>query len=130
MVFVVAAGALALLASEVGVRALSGAAGGLLLVEAAFWSVLVELVLEAVFWLLVELTGALALSDCVPDGLLVVAAGALAVVDEALWSVLLAEAPIDPDAAPELAWLLVQESEIILTELTCREPSLARVPCT
>lgn len=26
------------------------------------------------------------------------------------------------------AWLLVQESEIMLTELTCTEPSLARVP--
>jgi hypothetical protein len=136
VVFVVAAGAFALLVSEVGVRALPGAAGGLLLVlEAAFWSVLVELVLEAAFWSVVELlefTGALALSGCALDGLLVVAAAALLLplVDEALWSVLLAEAPIDPDAAPELAWLLVQESEIILTELTWREPSLARVPCT
>ena len=31
-------------------------------------------------------------------------------------------------AAPVLAWLLVQESEIILTELTWMEPSLARDP--
>jgi hypothetical protein len=36
-----------------------------------------------------------------------------------------------PAAAPALAaWLLVQESEIMLTELTCNEPSLARVPWT
>jgi hypothetical protein len=34
-----------------------------------------------------------------------------------------------PAAAPDpAAWLLVQESEIMLTELTCNEPSLARVP--
>src|SRR5262249_14813939 len=37
-----------------------------------------------------------------------------------------------PSAAPVLAWLLVQESEIMLTELTWMEPSLARDPwiCT
>jgi hypothetical protein len=41
-------------------------------------------------------TGALALSACAPDGLLlVVAAAALPVLVE--------EAPIEPDAAPELA---------------------------
>jgi hypothetical protein len=34
-----------------------------------------------------------------------------------------------PAAAPApAAWLLVQESEIMFTELTCNEPSLARVP--
>jgi hypothetical protein len=34
-----------------------------------------------------------------------------------------------PAAAPvPAAWLLVQESEIMFTELTCKEPSLARVP--
>ena len=54
MVFVVAAGAFALLVSEVGVWALPGAAGGLLLVlDAAFWSAVVLdvvlLVLEAEF---------------------------------------------------------------------------------
>jgi len=36
-----------------------------------------------------------------------------------------------PAAAPApAAWLFVQESEIILTELTCSEPSLERVPWT
>ena len=36
-----------------------------------------------------------------------------------------------PAAAPApAAWLLVQESEIILTELTCNGPSLERVPWT
>jgi pheromone shutdown protein TraB len=56
--------------------------------------VVVLLVLEAEFWSVVELevggfTGALALSDCAPAGLLVVAAGWLAVLLEeaAFWSV-------------------------------------------
>jgi hypothetical protein len=61
-------------------------------------------------------------------GLVVVAAE----VEEALWSavVLVAAAPIVPVAPVLEAWLLVQESEIMFTELTCREPSLARVPWT
>jgi hypothetical protein len=51
-------------------------------------------------------------------------------LEDALWSVLLAEAPVEPDAAPVLAWLLVHESETMFTDVTWREPSLARVPCT
>lgn len=45
-------------------------------------------------------------------------------------------APVTAPAAPEtllsvlLAWLLEQESEIMLIELTCKEPSLERVPWT
>jgi glutamine amidotransferase-like uncharacterized protein len=63
-------------------------------------------------------TGALALSEDAPAGLFVVAAGALALAAGAA-----AAAPIFA------AWLLVQESEIILIELTCKEPSFARDPC-
>ena len=140
---------------------------------AAFWSagaaVVAGAALAAVaFWSVVlgvcagGFTGALALSEEAPAGLLVVAAGALAfavsvvgvwllpvaagglllaVLEEAaLWSgavVVAGAAALEaaasdaaaPVAAPELAaWLLVQESEIILTELTCNEPSLERVP--
>jgi hypothetical protein len=106
-VLVVAAGAFALFGSVAGAWALLGA-GVLLLAEvegdAALWSVeLVAAGAEAV------------------DAL---EAGAAAL--EADWSA--AEVPA---AAPApAAWLLVQESEIILTELTCNEPSLPRVPCT
>lgn len=99
-------------------------------------------------------TGALALSGCVPPGLLVVAAAALALLvsvvgvlalpavagellleADALWSVeelaagaAAALADISDEEPELLAWLLVQESEIILTELTCSEPSLDRDP--
>ena len=40
------------------------------------------------------------------------------------------EAADESDGAAPEAWLLVQESEIMLTELTCSEPSLLRVPWT
>jgi hypothetical protein len=78
VVLVVACGALALLVSVVGDCALPGAAGVVLLAE---------------------------------DALLL---GAVVLVAAAFWSVLL----------PAEAWLLVQESEIIFTELTCNDPSL------
>lgn len=102
----VAAGAFALLVSVVGVWLLPDAAGVLLLAvvegEAALWSV--------------ELVAAGA------EALDVLEAGAAALEAEASAAEL-------PAAAPEpAAWLLVQESEIMLTELTCNEPSLARVP--
>jgi hypothetical protein len=65
-------------------------------------------------------TGALALSEDAPAGLFVVAAGAFAFTSAAGAAV----------AAPIFAaWLLVHESEIILIELTCSEPSFARDPC-
>jgi hypothetical protein len=136
------------------------AAGWLLVLEEAeLWSVEVELGVDAggftgafalsgcapacvvlvvaagAFALLVSVVGALLLPGVTGVLLLFV----VLVVEDALWSVLLAVAPIDPelevapmDPAPELpeAWLLVHESEIMFTELTCREPSLARVPCT
>jgi hypothetical protein len=120
------------------------------LVVVAAGALLVLLDAEAAFWSVDEVavpcaggfTGALALSPW-PGAwvVLVVAAGAFALVvslvgccalpgaagvvlpelaADALWSVLL----------PAEAWLLVQESEIIFTELTCSEPSLARVPET
>jgi len=103
-----AAGALAFVVSVVGACALPAGAGVLLLVEveaeAALWSV--------------------ELAEAGDDALDVVEAGADAL--EADWSA--AEVPA---AAPDPeAWLFVQESEIMLTELTCSEPSLARVPCT
>jgi len=102
-VLVVAAGAFALLASVVGVWLLPAAVGVLLLAvvegEAALWS----------------------LADAGAEALDVVEAGAAAFDAEAS----AAEAPA---AAPAAAWLLVQESEIMLTELTCNEPSLERVP--
>jgi hypothetical protein len=106
VVLVVAAGALALLVSVVGVWALPGAAGVVLLVaveeEAALWS----------------------LAEAGAEAVDVLEAGAAALAAD--WSA--AEVPA---AAPVLAaWLLVQESEIILTELTCSEPSLLRVPWT
>jgi hypothetical protein len=106
-VLVVAAGAFALFGSVAGAWALLGA-GVLLLAEvegdAALWSV--------------ELVAAGA------EAVDAFEAGAAAL--EADWSA--AEVPA---AAPApAAWLLVQESEIILTELTCNEPSLPRVPCT
>jgi hypothetical protein len=100
---VVAAGAFALVVSFVGCCALPGAAGVLLpdvlLVEAALWSVL----LGAVVLLAVAFWSVL-----------------LVLLAAAFWSVLLL--PVAP------AWLLVHESEIMLTELTWTEPSLARVP--
>jgi len=132
------------------------AAGALLVLlveaEAAFWSVAEVAVPEAGGF-----TGALALSAwfgaCV---VLVVACGALALLgsvvgdcalpgaagvvllallEDALWSVLLGAVALVAEALwsvllPAEAWLLVQESEIIFTELTCSEPSLARVPET
>jgi hypothetical protein len=106
VVLVVAAGALALLVSVAGAWALPGAAGVVLLAEVEG---------DAALWSLVE-AGAEAVD--VPE------AGAAAL--EADWSA--AEVPA---AAPApAAWLLVQESEIMLTELTCSEPSLLRVPWT
>ena len=53
--------------------------------------------------------------------------GVVVLVAEALWSVLLAVDPLVP-IAPLEAWLLVQESEIMFTELTWIDPSLARDP--
>jgi hypothetical protein len=139
---VVAAGAFALFGSE-------------LADAVAVWSAGVLGVLGVVAG---GFTGALALSVCAPAALAVVAAGAFAfgLLAEALWSAvallpvaggftgalaLSAEAlagllvvaaaafalASDAGAAAE-AWLLVQESEIMLTELTCREPSLPRDP--
>jgi hypothetical protein len=143
------------------VLALLGAvvvAGAVLLEAAAFWSVLLGVCAGG-------FTGALALSEDAPAGLVVVAAGAFALFVSvvgvwllpeatgglllaALWSaelvvaaelagaaelVAAAEEPADEsDGAALEAWLLVQESEIIFTELTCTEPSLARDPwiCT
>jgi hypothetical protein len=64
-----------------GVVALAGGFCAVLVLEAAaFWSAVVLLVLEAEFWSVVlleagGLTGALALFDCAPAGLFVVAAG-------------------------------------------------------
>ena len=116
--------------------------GAVLLVAAAFWSVLLGVlgVCAGGF------TGALALSLAEPAGLLVVAAGAFALFASvvgvwllpgvtgglllaALWSaaelaaavVLVAaadEAAEESDGAALDAWLLVQESEIMFTELT------------
>jgi len=116
-------------------------AGAVLLEAAAFWSVLLGVlgVCAGGF------TGALALSEDAPAGLVVVAAGAFALfasvvgvwpVPEAagglllaaLWSAELAgaaelaaapeEAADESDGAALDAWLLVQESEIMFTELT------------
>ena len=126
--------------------------GVVLLLEAAeLWSVVLGVCAGG-------FTGELALSLDAPAGFDVVAAGALALFVSVvgvwllpvvtgvlllavlLWSgeVLDAAAPVVAPAAapvaapPMLAWLLVQESEIIFTELTCTDPSLARVPwiCT
>lgn len=100
---VVAAGAFALFASVVGACALPAGTGVLLLADVEG---------EAALWSLAD-AGAEALE-----------AGAAALDAEA-------SAAEVPAAAPALAaWLLVQESEIMLTELTCKEPSLARVPWT
>jgi hypothetical protein len=132
------AGALALSAcAPVGLVVV---AAGALLVEAALWSVVLAVPWAGGF------TGALALSPCAGAWVVfVVAAGAFALVvslvgalllpgaagvvllvEEALWSAVVLAAP-----APEVeAWLWVQESEIMFTELTCSEPSLPRDPCT
>jgi hypothetical protein len=109
-----------------------------LLLAAAFWSALLGVCAGG-------FTGALALSPALPEGLLVVAAGAFALFASvvgvwllpeatgglllaALWSVELAgavvlvaavdEAAEESDGAALDAWLLVQESEIMFTELT------------
>jgi hypothetical protein len=111
---------------------------GAVLLAAAFWSVLLGVCAGG-------FTGALALSPALPAGLLVVAAGAFALFASvvgvwllpeatdglllaALWSVELAgavvlvaaadEAAEESDGAALDAWLLVQESEIMFTELT------------
>ena len=116
-------------------------AGAVLLVAAAFWSV----VLGVLGVCAGGFTGALALSEDAPAGLLVVAAGAFALLVSvvgvwllpgvtgglllaALWSAELAgaaelaaapeEAADESDGAVLDAWLLVQESEIMFTELT------------
>ena len=104
--FVAAAGAFASVVSVVGVRALPAGKGVLLLAVVEG---------EAALWPLVD-AGAAALES--------LEAGAAAFDAEA-------SAAAVPAAAPApAAWLLVQESEIMLTELTCNEPSLARVPWT
>ena len=65
------------------------------------------------------------------DGLLAVALWSGEVLDAAAPVPAPAAAPAAaPSAAPVLAWLLVHESEIMLTELTWMDPSLARDPCT
>jgi len=116
-------------------------AGAVLLEAAALWSVLLGVlgVCAGGF------TGALALSEDAPAGLVVVAAGALALLVlvvgvwllpeatgglllAALWSAELdgaAELAAAPEEAADEsegaaldAWLLVQESEIMFTELT------------
>jgi hypothetical protein len=116
-------------------------AGAVLLEAAALWSVLLGVlgVCAGGF------TGALALSEDAPAGLVVVAAGAFALFVSvvgvwllpeatgglllaALWSAELAgaaelaaapeEAADESDGAALDAWLLVQESEIMFTELT------------
>jgi hypothetical protein len=84
---------------------------GAVLLAAAFWSVLLGVCAGG-------FTGALALSEDAPAGLLLAA----------LWSVELAgavvlvaaadEAAEESDGAALDAWLLVQESEIMFTELT------------
>lgn len=113
LVEVVAAAALALLVSVVGVWLLPGVTGVLL----AFWfDALVE---EVADW-------SVAAGAAVLEASLVVL-GLLACELAAAASVL------ELGAAPVLlAWLLVHESEIMLTELTCMDPSLARDPwiCT
>ena len=140
-------------------------AGAVLLLAAAFWSVLVlgavvlagAVLLAAAFWSVLlgvcagGFTGALALSPAAPAGaVVVVAAGALALFASlvgvwllpeatgglllvalllaAFWSAELAgavvlvaeaeEAAEESDGAAPEAWLLVQESEIMFTELT------------
>ena len=146
VVLVVAAGAFALLVSVVGCWALPGAAGGLLLValllEEALWSVLlgvvVLLVLGAVvlvaeaLWSVLLVLGAVvleaaALWSVLLGAVVLLVLGAVVLVAEALWSVLLVLEPLAP-VAPVEAWLLVQESEIMFTELTWIDPSLARDP--
>jgi len=78
---------------------------------------------------LVSVVGCCALPG-VAGGLLLVA-----LVEEALWSALLGAVVLVAEAfwsvllVPVEAWLLVQESEIMFTELTWTDPSLARVPC-
>jgi len=104
-VLVVAAGALALLVSVVGACALPAGAGVVLLAEVEG---------EAALW---------SLADAGAEAVDALEAGAAAL--DADWSA--AEVPA---AAPPAAWLFVQESEIMLTELTCNEPSLERVPWT
>jgi hypothetical protein len=92
----------------------------------------VLVVAAGAFALLVSVVGCWALPG---------AAGVVALEEAALWSVLLGAAVLVAEAfwsvllpvAPALeAWLFVQESEIMFTEVTCNEPSLARVPwiCT
>jgi hypothetical protein len=115
-------------------------AGAVLLLAAAFWSV----VLGVLGVCAGGFTGALALSEDAPAGLEVVAAGAFALFASvvgvwllpeatggllaAFWSAELAgavvlvaaadEAAEESDGAALDAWLLVQESEIMFTELT------------
>ena len=112
LVEVVAAAALALLVSVVGVWLLPGATGVLL---ALWFDALVE---EVADWSVVAGAAVLEAS--------LVVLGLLACELAAAASVL------ELGAAPVLAWLLVQESEIMLTELTWMDPSLARDPwiCT
>jgi hypothetical protein len=111
-VLVVAAGAFALLVSVVGAEALPAGAGVLLL--------LAEVEGEAALWSLAD-AGAEAVESLAAGAAAEAGAAAL----DADWSV--AEVPAAAPAPPA-AWLFVQESEIILTELTCSEPSLERVP--
>ena len=98
----------------------------MLVVAAAAFALFVSVV---GVWLLPGATGVLLLAAFWSAAL----AGAVVLAAE------LAELVAAPDEAAEEsdgaaldAWLLVQESEIMFTELTCREPSLARDPwiCT
>jgi hypothetical protein len=121
--------------------------GAAVLDAAAFWSAGAVVVAGAVLLGVCAggFTGALALSEDAPAGLVVVAAGAFALFASvvgvwllaedagalllaAFWSVELAgavvlvaaadEAAEESDGAVLDAWLLVQESEIMFTELT------------
>ncbi len=116
--------------SDVEAVPCAGGFTGALALSAWLGACVVLVVACGAFALLVSVVGAWALPG---------AAGVVleVLLEAALWSVLLgavvlvAEAvwPLLPAIAPVLeAWLLVQESEIMLTELTCNEPSLARVP--
>jgi hypothetical protein len=142
---VVAAGALLVLEEEAafwsveeGVVPCAGGFTGALALSPWVGAWVVLVVAAGALALLVSLVGACALPG-VTGVLPVLEEAALwseelpvvEVVEAALWSVLVLEAAAPIEPAPELeAWLLVQESEIMFTELTCSDPSLERVPWT